>query len=355
MRFGSAPLLLLLLALLPAGAALLWLACWRRHAVRRMVRSAALRVSRPRRLVKAALLLSGMAFLVLAAARPQRGEKTVLLPREGTDVIIVLDVSVSMLVEDVAPNRFERAKVVLGQVLSRLEGSRAGMVVFAGTATQRFPLTTDLTAARNLINNSAIKEGGLSAGTGIGGGLKLAVESFESGPNTPARGKAIIVVSDGEDFAGAPEAQARQAKDQGIVIHAIGVGRDEASPLVAPRVPGATPNPRAATPTGASRRDEGLLKALAAQGSGRYVDGNGDDAAPAIAAEIARLDRARFETQEGKIPIERYQPFAALALLLLAAELLLADSRRARSRGASASAAPSRRRDEQPRRRPPAA
>jgi Ca-activated chloride channel family protein len=332
MNFGAPFLVLLLLALLPVVAALLALARWRRAAAGRMVRGAtALRVSRSRRLTKAGLLLAALALLAVAAARPQRGSKRVLLPREGTDVMIVLDVSASMLATDIEPNRFERAKAILTALLGRLQGDRVGLTVFAGTAGLRFPLTVDTTAARELIRSTAIKEGGLAAGTGIGDGIRVGATSFP--PEEQTRSKLILLVSDGEDLTGSPQDAVRTARDRGVTVYTMGIGTEVGGTIAVPR-PGGRTEQRIDPTTGqpaVSRRDEGVLRQLAGAGKGRYFDGNDDDPAAAVADEVGRLARTRFESQEGSLPIERYQWFAAAALVLLLIEFLLSESRTRRS------------------------
>jgi Ca-activated chloride channel family protein len=334
MSFGAPLLLLLLPALVPVVVALVWLARWRRVAVRRLVSGAGGGGSARRRTVKAVLVLAGLALIAVAAARPQRGERRVLLPRDGTDVIIALDVSVSMLATDVAPNRFERAKEVLSALLDRLQGDRVGLVVFAGTAMRRFPLSTDITAARELIRSTAIKEGGLGAGTGIGDAVRVAATSFPADDQT--RSKVIVLVSDGEDLAGAPQDAVRTARDRGVIIYTLGVGTEEGGAIVIPR-PTGTPERRVDPATGGpaiSRRDESVLRSLASAGRGRYIDANEGDPAAAIAEEIGRLARTRFESREGSVPIERFQWLVVAALLLLAGEFLIAETPRRRARAA---------------------
>lgn len=331
MQFGAPALLVLLLGLLPALAALLWLARWRRRAVQRLVHGAGSPLSGRRRLLKGALALSALALLAVAAARPQRGSRRVLLPREGSDVMVTLDVSASMLATDVAPNRLERAKLVLSQLLDQVQGDRVGLVEFAGSAALRFPLTTDLSVARELIRSATVREGGLAPGTGLGEALRLAVSSFPS--EGPARSRVVVLVTDGEDLAGSPLEAATLARERGIAVYTVGIGTAAGGPIVQP-APGGRPAPRLDPQTGEppiSRRDEGLLRSLAAAARGRYIDGNEEDAPALLAEEIGRLARTRFESQEGTIPIERFQWFAAAALALLALDLLLPERRRGRT------------------------
>jgi Ca-activated chloride channel homolog len=330
MNFGLPWMFVLLLALAPIIAALVLLARWRQAAARRLVRSASASVTatgRIRRAAKAVLLLAALSLIVVGAARPQWGSKRVLLPREGTDVMVVLDVSASMLANDVQPNRFERTKTILTELIGRLQGDRVGLTVFAGNAALRFPLTVDMAAARELVRSAAIREGSLQAGTGVGDGIRVAAASFP--PEEQTRSKVILLVTDGEDLAGSPLDAVRAARDRGIVIHTMGIGTADGGNIVVPR-PGGTPDRRIDPTTGqpaVSRLDEGILRQIASSGKGRYFDGNGGDPAAAVADEIGRLARTKFESQEGTLPIERFQWFVVAGLLLLLAEFLLPDSR----------------------------
>jgi len=337
MGFGQPLLLLLLAVLLPLFAAWLWLARWRRAAARRLVGGAPQRVSRRRRLAKLSLLAAGLALVAVAAALPRRGERRILLPREGSDVIIGLDVSASMLATDVQPNRLDRAKGILTGLLDRLPGDRIGLVVFAGNAGLRFPLTTDVAVARELIGSTTIKDGGLAPGTGIGDAIRLAVSTFP--PDTQTRSRVLVLVTDGEDLAGGPLDAAQQARAQNIVVHTVGVGTDAGGTIVLPTAGRGTRSTPAASEPATSRRDAGLLRQIAEVGRGRYFDAANDDVAAGLANEIGRLERTAFESQEGTLPIERFQPFVAAALVLLVLELLLTESpgrRRGRKRPATA-------------------
>src|SRR5207253_180091 len=139
-----------------------------------------------------------------------------------------------------------------------------------------------LAAAQQLISGTAIKEGGLAPGTGIGDGIRLAVSSFPTDDQT--RSKVMVLVSDGEDLAGSPQDAVKNAVARGVIVHAIGVGTAAGGTIIAPQ-PAGTAAPRVDPQTGqpaTSRLDEGLLRNLAGAGKGRYVDGNGDDAAATI-------------------------------------------------------------------------
>ena len=323
-EFARRQFLLLLLAVPLVAALLLWLNLWRRRAARRLVgRGGPPRASGTARAVKALLLLSGLTLLALAAARPQIGARSILLPREGADVIIALDVSASMLATDVQPSRFEHAKVLVGQLLDRLQGDRVGLVAFAGSANLRFPLTTDIEAARELVQGTTIREGNLRPGTGIGEALKVSSTSFRE---DSARSRLVVLISDGEDLGeGAVEA-VRALRDRDVRLYTIGLGSEEGSTLLQPPDSRGRVTPRIDPSTGqpaVSRANETLMRAIATAARGRFFNGNGDDAIAQLSQEIAALERTKFESQEGEIPVERFQWFLAAGLALLALEMLI--------------------------------
>ena len=332
----AAPRMLWLLALVPlAGGLLLWLTLWRRGAARRLVgRAVTPRASGTARTIKAALLLAGLTLLVIAAARPRIGVRPVLLPREGTDVILALDVSASMLATDLQPNRFEHAKLLVNQVFDGLQGDRVGLVAFAGNAVLRFPLTTDIEAARELVKSTAIREGNLRPGTGIGDALKVAGTAFG---DDSARSRLIVLISDGEDLAGEALESVRIPRDRGVLVYAVGIGTDTGSTLSVPDPRTGRVQPRLDPQTGqpaVSRANESLMRSIAAAGRGKFYNGNGDDGVAPLNQEIAALERTRFASQEGSLPIERYQWFLAAGIALLIIEMLIPERRR-RSGGAA--------------------
>ena len=332
--FARPWLLLLLLAVPVVAGLLIWLSAWRRAAARRLVgQGAPPRASGVARALKAALLLGGLAMLALAAARPQIGSRSVLLPREGADVIVALDVSASMLATDVEPNRFEHAKRLISQLMDGLQGDRVGLVVFAGNAILRFPLTTDIDAARALVNSTAIREGNLRPGTGMADALRVAGTSFRQEQES-ARSKLIVLIGDGEDLAGEALEAVRTPRDRGVTVYTIGLGTEAGSTLAAPDPRTGRPQPRIDPTTGqqaVSRANEQLMRAVAASGRGRFFNGNSDDAIPQLSREIAALQRTKFESQEGSIPVERYQWFLAAGLAMLVLETLIPERRRRRT------------------------
>jgi len=324
------PWLLLLLVLVPlAGGLLVWLGVWRRGVSRRLTGSGGTaRSNGTARVLKGGMLLTGLSLIVIALARPQIGTRSILLPREGTDVVIALDVSASMLATDIAPTRLEHAKQIINGLLSGLQGDRLGLVVFAGNAILRFPLTTDLDAARELVNATAVREGGLRPGTGIGDALKVAAAAFKE---DAARSRLIVLISDGEDTIGDPLDAARGPREKGIAVYGVGLGTEEGSQLPVPdprtgRVQNRT-DPQTGQPA-VSRANESVMRQIAQAGQGRFFNGNAEDAVGELASEIASLERTKFASQEGTLPVERYQWFLAAGVVLIVLEMLIPERRR---------------------------
>jgi Ca-activated chloride channel family protein len=205
-------------------------------------------------------------------------------------------------------------------------------VVFAGNAIVRFPLTTDVEAARALVGTTAIREGNLRPGTGLADALNVAAGSFRE--EESARSKVIVLISDGEDLGeGAVEA-VQSVRDGDIHLYTVGLGTEQGSPLTTTDQRTGEVRPRIDPQTGqqaVSRANETLMRAVASAGRGRFVNGNSANAMSEVSQEIVALERTRFESQEGSIPIERFQWFLAAGLALIAIETLIPERRRRRA------------------------
>ncbi len=282
-------------------------------------------VSPRRRRIKAALLLSGVTLAVFAAARPQWGTTSQPVSRQGIDVVFVLDVSSSMAARDVDPERLTRAERESLEIIARLHGERVGLVIFAGTAMQRFPLTTDLDLAGQIISAQRPDDRLVNPGTAVDAGLREALNML-SGGETAAR--AIVLLSDGEDLTRQDVTAFLDARAHGVTIFSVGIGGTGAtipvrgpSGEVAPKIDSRTNQPVV------TRLVEDSLRAAAATTGGSYhaVTPEGGSAS-GIADEISRLDDTVFDTSEQSRPVERFQILLGAALLLLAVELLLRET-----------------------------
>ena len=335
-HFGLTPLLLLLLTA-PLLAFVLGWGIRRQHLAAARFAGGGLALlrsghsSRLRRGLKATLLLLVVVLLAVSIARPQIGSHHVLLPREGSDVVIALDVSRSMGVTDVAPSRFDRAKQAANALIDQLGGDRVGVVVFAGSASLRFPLTTDFQSAQAVIGGIAIKDSGVAAGTDLAVALTTARAAFTGDKTT---GKVIVLVSDGEDLSGNDLAAAHNVAGAGIIVDTIGVGTAKGGPVFAVNAETNAATPVIDPDTGAqavSHRNDSNLRQLAAAGHGTSYDGNTTDFAFDLSTSIDRLQKTRFESGAATIPIERFQIPLAIALALLVLESLIAESRQQRA------------------------
>ena len=230
------------LALLAAVAALAGLFAWAAYRRRRtfgrlgtvpLIRRLAGGVSARRRRYKAALVVLGVSLLALALAGPRYGTQVREVEREGADLIIALDVSQSMLAEDVAPSRLERAKREIGTLLGELRGDRVGLVIFAGDAFLQCPLTSDYSAVRLFLDvaSPALMP---SQGTDFSAALRVAREAFEtplSEDDAGDRTRALLFVSDGENHVSGIEALVEEAREAGIHLFAAGVGETTGAPI----------------------------------------------------------------------------------------------------------------------------
>ena len=184
-------------------------------------------VSSARSLVRFLLLRHGLGFIVLALAAPQFGSRPNTVKSEGIDVVVAIDVSNSMLCEDLAPSRMEVARRAMGQVIDRMQGDRLGIVVFAGNSFVQLPITADRSAAKMFL--AGVGPGNVATqGTAIGDAIELAHESFDM---KNGASKAIVVITDGENFEDDAEGAARNAATDKIIVHTVGMGSVQGGPI----------------------------------------------------------------------------------------------------------------------------
>jgi Ca-activated chloride channel family protein len=342
MDFGAPVLLVMLVAVPLVAAAIAWGSRRRRQAIAQFAGSGMSRLrsaptARARRAVKIVLLLGGVTLLAAAAALPQHGHQHLILPRQGSDVVLAVDVSRSMGVQDVQPSRLDHAKQAADALIDHLAGDRVALVVFAGSAAPRFPLTTDLAAARQVVDSMAILDGGVKGGTDLVAALTTANETLK-GDQT--RSKVVVIISDGEDLAGSDMQAAARAGAAGLTIETIGVGTQTGGQVFATNPASARTTPVIDPDTGqtaVSHRDDGNLRQLAAAGHGSAYEGNSTDFAFVLSGAIDRLEPTRFASGNATIPYEYFQVPLAAALVLLLVETLITEDRRRRRAATPAS------------------
>ncbi len=269
------------------------------------------------------LVVLGSAFLIVTLAGPLYGTSIREAQQESLDLIIALDVSSSMLAEDVAPSRLERARLSISQLVEQRKGDRIGLVVFSGDAFLQCPLTTDRSAFRLFLDAASPELVG-TPGTDFANALFTALGALsDDGQAGPPRTRAVLVVSDGEDQEGRLDEAVGVLRDDGVVLLAAGVGTEEGAPI-----PLFRRGARIGFKTDAngvqvtSRFQEGVLREIAgSDGVVRLGAGNG---IAEISARLDRLDRAVLDAEHYEASAERFQWPLGLALLLLLTERLLA-------------------------------
>lgn len=314
----------------------LWAAWQQRKAFKRFGDNTLLRkltaVSTRRRRWKASFMVLGVLLLGLTLSGPQCGTKLREVKREGVDLVIALDVSLSMLAEDVAPNRLNRAKNEIKKLFNDLRGDRVGLVIFAGDAFIQCPLTTDYGALRLFLD---VADPSLlpTPGTDFGAALRMAVQAFEAPAEGEAeqRTRALLFVSDGENHVADIDGIVKEARDAGIVMYATGVGETSGAPI---------PLYRSGSRVGYKKDQEGTIVQTKLEESGLQAlseDGayfriaRTSSSLSEIIASLERLDKTEFGAEQFEEYEVKYQWPLFFALFLLLAERLVSDRRKMRA------------------------
>ena len=275
--------------------------------------------SKSRPIVKFTLLMVALVLLIIAAARPQYGQQEKTVKRQGIEVMVALDISNSMLAEDVAPNRLDRAKQMLSKMIDNMTDDKVGLVVFAGEAFTQLPITCDYVSAKMFLNTISPKLIS-TQGTAIGAALQTAIRSF--GSQESDAGRAIILITDGENHEDDATAVAKQAQELGIQVFVIGIGKPEGSPIPLPGT-----NDYIKDRSGqvvVSRLNEEMCQEIAQAGKGAYVRcDNTNTAMRALQQELERIATTDLETTVYADYNEQYQSFLLIALLLLVIDFFI--------------------------------
>jgi len=275
--------------------------------------------SRP--VIKYVIQLIAVLALIIGIARPQFGSKLREVKREGVEIIIALDVSNSMMAEDIQPNRLERAKQAISKLVDEMVNDKIGLIVFAGKAYIQMPITTDYVSAKMFL--STINTGIVPVqGTAIGSAIELGMNSF-----TPAAesSKALIVITDGENHEDDAVQAAQLAAEKGIKVHTIGIGHPEGSPIPVVGSGGqkAYLKDREGN-TVISKLNERILQQIAAAGNGVYVRSSDTRLGlNTVFDEINKMEKQEMDVRIYSDYDERFQYFFGLALILLFAEMFI--------------------------------
>jgi len=262
--------------------------------------------------VKFYLQLSAIILLIVVLAQPQFGTNVEDVKRQGIEVIIALDVSNSMLAQDIQPSRLDKAKQVLSKLVDDMTNDKIGLVVFAGDAYTQLPITVDYVSAKMFLSTIS-PQLVPRQGTAIGSAIDLSIKSF--GPKSKA-GRAIIVITDGENHEDDAIGAAKLAAENDIVVHVVGMGKPDGAPIPVPGTMSFWKDKDGNVVV--SKLNEEMCKSIALAGKGVYVRAdNSNSVLRVINKELDNLAKSNIQTKVFSDYNEQYQSFALLALLIL--------------------------------------
>ncbi|REE83522.1 Ca-activated chloride channel family protein [Lutibacter oceani] len=267
----------------------------------------------------------GLAFLVISLTNPKMGTKLETVKREGVDIVFALDVSRSMLAEDIAPSRLEKAKQIITRVIEKLGSDRIGIIIYAGNSYPLLPITTDHAAAKMFLQN-ANPDMVSSQGTAINDAIERALSYFDNEEQT---NRFLFIVSDGEDHEENTVSLAQDAAKQGIKIYTVGVGSEKGGPIPIKNngsvISYKKDNKGEVVIT---KMVENVLRDIANQGNGKYINGNKTQETIDIIEDLLlKAEKSEFETKKFADYKDQFQWFIGLGLLFLIIDVLLLEKK----------------------------
>lgn len=281
-------------------------------------------VSKYKPALKIGLLCCAFFFLIIGLANPQNGSKLEEIKREGVDLIIALDISNSMLAEDLSPNRLDNAKLAIARLIDNLHDDRIGVVIFAGQSYVQLPVTTDYAAAKLFLDNIST-DMIPTQGTAIGSAIDLAVSSFDM---KSRNNKAIVVITDGENHEDDDVKAAEDAAEKGIAVHTIGMGSPDGAPI--PLFQNGHQSGFRKDNSGTTiitRLDENNLQQIAAAGHGTFVRASNSQAGLSIIFDqINKMEKKEFGSKIYTDYDDHFQLFLWIALFFFTLEVLISET-----------------------------
>lgn len=288
---------------------------WKRFGDPILLKQLAPDVSKTRRTIKFLLLLTALALLIVMLARPRMGTKISHDKRNGIECIIALDISNSMMAQDVVPSRLEKSKLLIENLVDHFTNDKIGLVVFAGDAFVQLPITSDYVSAKMFLQNidpSLIQ----TQGTDIAKAIQLSMNSFTQQDKV---GRAIILITDGEDHEGGAIEAAQSAKKKGINVYILGVGDPKGAPIP---MPNGGYMQDGTGETIMTALNENMCKEVAQAGSGMYIHvDNTSDAQEELNNELSKLQKGETDNVVYSEYAEQFQAFGILVILLLILEI----------------------------------
>ena len=271
-------------------------------------------------ILKVVIFSLGLSFLILSLVNPKMGTQLKTVKREGVDIVFALDVSKSMLAEDIAPNRLEKSKQIISKVIENLGSDRIGVIVYAGSAYPLLPITTDHASAKMFLQN-ANPDMVSSQGTAINEALDLAKTYYNNDDQT---NKFLIILSDGEDHEAQTISLAETLTESGVKVFTVGVGTESGQPIPLRKNGRMTYKKDRKGEVVITQRHAEVLKEIAEKTQGRYIDGNRTEKpVNAIVDVIANAQKHEFETKQFSDYKDQFQWFVALGMFFLLLDVFL--------------------------------
>ncbi len=277
--------------------------------------------------LKVIVLCLAFACLIMALVNPKHGTKLETVKREGVDIVFAVDVSKSMLAEDIKPNRLDKSKQLVTQIINNLASDRVGIIAYAGKAFPQLPITTDYASAKMFLqgmNTDMLS----SQGTAISEAIKLAKTYFDDEEQT---NRVLIIISDGEDHTEEAAAIAEQASEEGIRIFTIGVGDVKGGPIPIKRN-GVVLNYKKDSQgeTVITRLNEDMLKEIAEEAHGAYINGKvTNDVVENIKEILNKMDKTEFEAKQFADYKDQFQWFLGFGVFFLLLDVFLLERKTA--------------------------
>lgn len=274
--------------------------------------------------LKLSFLIIGLSFLIISLVNPKMGTKLKTIKREGVDVVFALDVSKSMLAEDIAPNRLEKAKQIISKIIDKLGSDRVGIIIYAGNAYPLLPITTDHAAAKMFLQN-ANPDLVSSQGTAISKALNLAKTYYNNDEQT---NRFLIILSDGEDHQTETKQVALNLANDGVKVYTIGVGTETGGPIPI-KINGAIGYKKDRKgETVITKRKPDVLQGIADAANGTYIDGNKTQKpVDFIEKIITNAQKSEFETTQFSDYKDQFQWFIGLGFLFLLVDVFFLDKK----------------------------
>lgn len=290
----------------------------RRYGDPELLKDLLIDVSKVRPELKFWLAIAALACFIIALARPQYGTKIETRERQGIEAIVCLDVSNSMMAQDVKPNRLDKAKMMLSNMVDGMKDDKVGLVVFAGQAFTQLPITSDYVSAKMFLETISPQMIAVQ-GTDVASAINLAMRSFTQQENVS---RAIFLITDGEDNEGGAVEAAKEAASRGVRVYILGIGDPAGAPIP---MPGS--NQYITDEEGnvvVSKLNEDMCREIAQAGNGSYIYvDNSSSAQEKLSEQVDRLAKAKMESQIYSEFDEQYQGFIILGLIFLLMDIFI--------------------------------